>query len=99
MTVWHEQTKNALDNAWITFVENLEDSLGQLEEDLDDALETQSECTDEWCTATEHVLDELGNALFSIHEPSFSKEEDTRRIRELKRRLHKAYSKFASVNQ
>ena len=93
-TAWHQQTQSALDDAWTTYVQNLEASLSQLEKDIEDAVSTREGCNNEWCQATEHVLDELGNALFSIHEPSFSKEADTKKIKELKRRLHKAYAKF-----
>ena len=94
MSAWHQETQNALDNAWTTYVQNLESSLVQLEKDIGAAVKAREGCTDEWCQATEHVLDELGNALFSIHEPSFSKEIDSKKIKELKRRLHDAYATF-----
>lgn len=93
-TAWHEQTRNVLDTAWTTYMDNLENALEQVERQIDDATETQSECSNEWCLATEHVLDDMGNALFSIHEPSFSDEKDSQRIKKLKRKLHCIYSDF-----
>lgn len=54
-------------------------------------------CMSEWCNATEHVLDELGNALFSISEPRWSSEDQSERIKKLKRRLHDIYATYRTV--
>jgi len=54
-------------------------------------------CTDEWCEATEHVIDELSNALFSISEPRWSNQEDSLRIKQLKRRVHDLYADYRNV--
>jgi hypothetical protein len=83
--------------AWRTYVEALEKSLVDLEKDIQEASDMTNTCTGEWCTATEHVLDELGNALFSISEPRWSSDEDSGKIKELKHRLHDIYAKYKSV--
>lgn len=80
--------------AWRTYTAALEKSLEQLEKDIDEAAAMADACTEEWCTATEHVIDELGNALFSISEPRWSDESDSKKIKELKRRLHDIYAKY-----
>lgn len=54
-------------------------------------------CTGEWCEATEHVIDELSNSLFSISEPRWSSEEDSKKLKALKRRIHDLYTKYKSV--
>ena len=54
---------------WRVFVNNLEKGLDMLEEDIDEAAQMAEACTAEWCQATEHVIDELSNSLFSISEP------------------------------
>jgi hypothetical protein len=85
---------------WRVFVNNLEKGLNILEEDIDEAAKMADECTAEWCQATEHVIDELSNSLFSISEPSWSSDEDSKKIKKLRRRLHDLYAKYkATGNQ
>jgi len=79
---------------WRTFVSNLEKSLEMLENGIDEASEMREICTSEWCVATEHVIDEISNSLFSISEPSWASEEDSKRIKALKKRLHDLYAKY-----
>ena len=52
---------------------------------------------DEWCEATEHVIDELSNALFSISEPRWSSPEDSKKIKRLKRRVYDLYVNYRGV--
>jgi hypothetical protein len=54
-------------------------------------------CTSEWCEATEHVIDELSNALFSISEPRWSSPEDSKKIKRLKRRVYDLYVNYRGV--
>jgi len=44
-----------------------------------------------------HLFDELGNALFSISEPRWSSDEDSKRIKALKRRLYDIYVNYRGV--
>lgn len=55
-------------------------------------------CAEEWCEATEHVIDELSNALFSISEPRWSSKEDSLKLKQLKRRVHDLYADYRAVN-
>lgn len=82
---------------WRTFIDNLERSLDVLEKGINEASEMSSICTSEWCEATEHVIDELSNSLFSISEPHWSSDEDSRKIRALKRKVHDIYAKYKGV--
>jgi hypothetical protein len=82
---------------WRVFVNNLERSLDLLEKEIEEAAEMADLCTSEWCTATEHVIDEISNALFSISEPRWISEEDSRKLRKLKTRLHDLYAKYKST--
>ena len=84
---------------WRVFVNNLEKGLNILEEDIDEAAKMADECTAEWCQATEHVIDELSNSLFSISEPSWSSDEDSKKIKKLKRRLHDLYAKYKATSK
>ncbi len=82
---------------WRMFVSNLEKSLEMLEKGIDEASEMREICTSEWCVATEHVIDELSNSLYSISEPSWASEEDSKKIKALKKRLHDLYAKYKST--
>jgi len=50
--------------SWQQLIKSMEESLDLLEKGIDEASEMRHICTDEWCVATEHVLDELSNGLF-----------------------------------
>jgi hypothetical protein len=79
---------------WREFVANMEASVNLLEKGIDEAAQMRDICTDEWCVATEHVIDELSNSLFSISEPRWLTEGDSRKLKELRRRLHDLYAKY-----
>jgi hypothetical protein len=83
--------------AWKTYVDALEKSLDILENDIREAKELAGTCTDEWCNATEHVIDEISNALFSISEPRWTDEADSKRIKTLKRRVYDLYVNYRGV--
>jgi hypothetical protein len=95
MTIDNFQKENL--SAWQTYLDSLEKSFEQLEADIDEAASMSDACTSEWCQATEHVIDELGNALFSISEPRWAPESSTKKLKDLKRRLHELYSKYKAA--
>jgi hemerythrin-like domain-containing protein len=82
---------------WRVFINNLEKGLDMLEEDIDEAAKMADACTLEWCQAVEHVIDELSNSLYSISEPSWSSDKDSKKIKELRKRLHDLYAKYKST--
>lgn len=92
---WHKTVMKEMDDAWETFVAQLEKALNELEADIKDTKAVGDKCTGEWCTATEHVLDELHNAIFSIHEPRFTDDTDkSSKIKELKKRIRDLYAEY-----
>lgn len=82
---------------WRQFMENVEKSLDLVEEQLNEASEMTEICTSEWCEATEHVIDDLSNFLFSISMPRGASEEDSKRLKTLKKRLHDLYAQYKST--
>ena len=84
-------------NSWRNYLNSLDLAVQKLETDVKEASEMAGVCTDEWCEATEHVIDELSNALFSISEPRWSSPEDSLRIKQLKRRVHDLYVDYRNV--
>jgi hypothetical protein len=83
--------------AWRGFVHNLEKSLDMLEKEIDFTSKMVNACTIEWCQVTEQTLDELSNALFSISEPSWLADADSKRLKALKRKVHDVYAKYKAA--
>lgn len=86
--------QNNIVEGWRVFINNMEKSLDLLEKNIDEAAQMSETCTSEWCEATEHVIDEIANSLFSISEPNWSSGEDSKKIKALKRRVHDLYAKY-----
>jgi hypothetical protein len=91
------QVQSNVLQSWQQLVKSMEESLDMLEKGIDEASEMRHICTDEWCVATEHVLDELSNSLFSISEPRWASEADGKKLRALKRRVHDLYAKYKAA--
>ena len=69
-----------------------------LEQGIDEAAEMGKTCTDEWCLATEHALDDFANMIFSISEPHWATDgKDSEKIRTLQHRVHDLYEKYKNV--
>lgn len=81
------------------FVGSLEESIRLLEADINETAEMETICTDEWCLATEHNLDELAKSIYSISEPRWATEEDSRKIKHLRETVHDLYAKYRSVSR
>lgn len=79
------------------FVKNLEQSTRLLELEIAETAEMGRICTDEWCLATEHTLDELANMIYSISEPRWATEGDSLKIKALRHQVHDLYAKYKSV--
>lgn len=79
------------------FMTNLGKAVNMLEQDIDEAAEMSHICTDEWCLATENVLDELQKSVYSISEPRWLTKEDSETIRKLRRRIRDLYVKYKSA--
>lgn len=94
-----DMIRGEMSSAWNTYVRALERSLEIIEKDIEEAKEMAGVCTSEWCNATEHVLDEIGNALFSISEPRWSDDDASKQIKRLKRKLYDLYVNYRGVYQ
>jgi hypothetical protein len=92
------QVEGKVLESWQELIRSTEESVNLLEKGLDEAAEMRHICTDEWCVATEHVLDELSNGLFSISEPRWASEEDSKKLKALKKRVHDLYAKYKAVS-
>ena len=97
MSMPKDEIQTEMANAWRTYLKSLQSAMDKLDKDLDEAKEMAGICTDEWCEATEHVIDELANSLFSISEPRWADPEDTKKLKELKRRVYDLYVNYKGV--
>ena len=97
MSMPKNETQQEIVDAWRTYIDGLEKALTQLDADSKEASQMAGTCTNEWCAATEHVIDELNHSLFSISEPRFANKDDTKRIKDLKRRVYDLYADYRDV--
>ena len=97
MSMPRNEIGSEMENAWGVFAQSLDKSIRLLDTDIKEAKYMASKCTDEWCSATEHVIDELNNALFSISEPRWSDAAVSNKIKELKHRVHDLYANYNIV--
>ena len=97
MSMPKDEIQQEMAEAWSTYVAALGKSLSKLEKDIKEAGDMAHECTGEWCEATEHVIDELANALFSISEPRWLDKKMSGKIKELKFRVYELYANYRSV--
>jgi hypothetical protein len=81
------------------FMDHLEKSLNLLAQDIEEAKEMTHICTDEWCLATENVLDELAKVIFAISEPRWLSTEDSKKISNLRHRIHDLYASYKTVKK
>ena len=81
------------------FLAHLEKSLNLVAQDIDEAGEMAHICTDEWCLATEGVLDELAKVVFAISEPRWLSTEDSKKISNLRHRIHDLYARYKAVKK
>ncbi len=97
MSMPRNEIGSEMEMAWGVFAQSLEKSIRLLDADIKEAKHMASTCTDEWCAATEHVIDDLNNALFSISEPRWSEAAVSKKIKELKHRVHDLYADYRQV--
>ena len=81
------------------FLVHLEKSLNLVAQDIDEAKEMTHICTDEWCLATEGVLDELAKVIFAISEPRWLAKEDSKKLSALRHRIHDLYARYKAVKK
>lgn len=80
------------------FIEGLEKSISILEKDLGEAGEMEHVCSDEWCQAIEDYIDELHKSIYSISEPRWATAGDSEKIKELRKRIKKLYTKYEKIH-
>lgn len=81
------------------FITNLEETVAQLEKDISEASEMERICTDEWCRATENIIDELHKATYSISEPRWATADDSHKIKELRNKIKDMYAYFLTAKR
>jgi hypothetical protein len=97
MTMPKDEIQSQLNDAWTQHFASLEKSVSLLEKHIEEAKGMAGICTDEWCEATEHVIDDLNNALFSISEPRNADPELSVKIKKLRRRIYDLYVNYKGI--
>jgi hypothetical protein len=86
-----------MENAWHVYMENLFASMQKMEQTVNEAAEMPMDCTEAWCTNARALLDDLNHQIFSIHEPKWSTDKDSDRIKAMKRKIYDIYARLASI--
>jgi hypothetical protein len=91
--------EDAMVMAHQNFMSNLGESLDILEGELKQAGEMTSICNDEWCNVAESYIDDMHKSIYSISEPRWLSQEDSRKLKDLRKRVRELYRNFAHVKQ
>lgn len=91
--VYHDFMNTAMSpadspEAWGVYIDGLHQSLDRIERMVNDTYDVREVCSDEWCEVNECILGEITHAVFAISEPHWSTEEDSQRLKQIKRRIH-----------
>ena len=89
--------KAPVDDAWHSYMSNLYASMQKMEQTVNEAAEMPMDCTETWCTNARALLDDLNHQIFSIHEPKWSTPEDSKRIKEMKKKIYDIYARLAAI--
>jgi DNA-binding ferritin-like protein (Dps family) len=81
------------------FMDQLEKSLNMLEKNVTDAADLKKVCTDEWCRFTEDLLDDLAKAVYSISEPRWVNDKDSKKLKSLRQRVHDLYATYKGIKR
>jgi hypothetical protein len=93
----HGEVVNTVEEGWKAYLDNLDASLTSLEKHIEETGKKTEYCTEDWCFATEHVLEDLVHTLFTLHVPKTATVEDEHRLANLKKRVQNLYAQFKSV--
>jgi hypothetical protein len=80
------------------FMKGLDNSFQIIERDLKEAADFDTNCTEEWCTTLESTIDELAKFVYSISEPRWLSDKDSKMIRDMRHRIHDIYAKFKGIS-
>ncbi len=80
------------------FMKGLDNSFIVMERDLSEAADFDAKCTGEWCRTTENTIDELAKFVYSISEPRWFTDQDSKMISDLRHRIHDIYAKFRGIS-
>ncbi|MGW8195758.1 MAG: hypothetical protein ACWGOX_15990 [Desulforhopalus sp.] len=80
------------------FMKGLDNSFNIIERDLNEAADFDEKCTGEWCATVESSIDELAKFVYSISEPRWMSDNDSKTIHDMRHRIHDIYAKFRGVS-
>jgi len=89
--------KNMVESFQMThrnFMQNLSQSLDLLEHDIKEAIDVDNAGNVNWTKEMEESLDELAKYVYSISEPRWVSEEDSKFLHNMRDRLHDLYAKY-----
>lgn len=80
------------------FMKGLDSSIKMIEQDLKEVSDFNADCTGDWCMKAENTIDELAKYVYSISEPRWLSDQDSKMIHEMRHRIHDIYAKFRGIS-
>jgi hypothetical protein len=80
-------------------IEALRNRLDQVEESIQNSISVTSACTNEWCESAEAVIDELTDAIYSLNVPRWADQEQSTRVKTLKKKAREVYAKYIQASE
>ncbi len=80
------------------FMQGLDNSFTIIEQNLKEAADFDAQCSGDWCTKMESSIDELAKSVYSISEPRWLSDQDAKKIRDLRHKVHDIYAKFKGIS-
>jgi hypothetical protein len=85
--------------AWSQYLNSLVEGVERLQRLVADVEDMRQVCSDEWCDTTECLLGELTVAVFAISEPHWTSTEESRKIKDLKKKLHDLHARHRGIQE
>ncbi len=80
------------------FIKNLDVSLDILDHRISEAKEVDTNCTGTLCKAIENSINDLSNYLYSISEPRWGSNTESKQLSGMRTRIHDMYYKYRGVS-
>jgi len=97
------QTKKSIEKdamrSWTSDLSTLEQALRQMEKGIQDSISVTSACTNEWCESVEAVIDELTDAIYSLKVPRWADQEQSTRVKNLKKKAREVYAQYMRASE
>ncbi len=97
---WRKQKKRfkKINDGLDAYLSTLEHALFQMEKVSKIRSRSHSACTNEWCESVEEAINELTEAIYAFNIPRWANQEQSARVKTLKRKARVVYAKYMQAS-